>query len=375
MVTQEEESKAAAKRRDERRRQQRGTEASKKEVEERKLEEEEIRKKLIEFKKKEEQRKRAEKAAEEEEVAAVKRAVETVAATKRAAEEAAKRKVGASGPGSALSAAKTDAKEAGVSPRLNSSIDIYLRQARSQPVQEDGQVQPTCAQPKVLSVQPISPRSPDRTSPDVNYGQKVSPSQEIRLSPRVLVESNGKLAAQGIRQSAQRGPTPEKETSTTAKNLIDFDKWPQFEASSKPLTFNPDVEPLTFSDVLGQLKGLVSWFDQGVVSSNEFEHHKAEILEKSPSRSSSRPVSAAAQETEATWVSTPRQTQQGEATFKDFVGVHLSATSAGAPAQFRTDVQRFTLSSVSPSKAASAKTSPAAKSTEKKKRQPGKLRP
>ncbi len=208
----------------------------------------------------------------------------------------------------------------------NSNVDFYLRQIRS--------TAPTETSPR----SPPGSRTTSSSGVKTKHNTTVGYDRDMDSSPLPTViagqpvvdkkmESGGKAASESIRERVMKGPTPDKGAASPHMQQATVE-------SPRPLTFNSDVQPLTIAGVIGKLKDVVSFFDQGLFSKEEFSQRRQEILgnvEQPALSASPTPLQQSVSKSPLQSSRVPSQNSvQLELTFKDFVNQSSGAKASPA---------------------------------------------
>ena len=280
--------------------------------------------------------------AEEEERRAAETARKRVEENKQREEEK-KREVAKNADDSAQERGQVQAVEpaAKVGATGGSNVDLYLRQRRSTASTETSPRSP----PGSRTTSSLDEKTKHNTTVGYYRGMDCSPLPTVISGQSVVdkkMEYGGKGASESIRERVRKGPTPDKGAASPHAQ-------PATVESPRPLTFNPNVQPLTVAAMIGKLKDVVSFFDQGLFSKEEFSQRRQEILGNVEQPASSASPTPLPQSVSKSPLQSPRvpsqNSAQAESTFKDFVnqssGAKASpvvrAAAASTPSPQKTD--------------------------------------
>jgi hypothetical protein len=207
-----------------------------------------------------------------------------------------------------------------------SNVDLYLRQRRSTASTETSPRSP----PGSRTTSSSDEKTKHNTTVGYDRGMDCSPLPTVIAGQPVVdkkMEYGGKAASESIRERVRKGPTPDKGAASPHAQQAAVE-------SLRPLTFNPTVQPLTVAAMIGKLKDVVSFFDQGLFSKEEFSQRRQEILgnvEQPASSASPTPLPQSVSKSPFQSPRVPSQNStQPESTFKDFVNQSSGANASPA---------------------------------------------
>jgi len=121
-------------------------------------------------------------------------------------------------------------KAGSASPRSDSNVDIYRQQA--------------------VSGRGTQRKTENSVTFDIVPDADQAPRRKIARVPTGIASADlaGKAETQSLREKAQKGPAHQRVGTSQVSSKAD--------QPTKPLTFNPDVEPLTVDEVIGHAQGL-----------------------------------------------------------------------------------------------------------------------